>query len=91
MMEIKLRSNGTNKFIAESSGKKVTASQLEEGKTYLHQNLYFLRTIISIDTQVLYKDEFGLGRCSSRHFAKTYPNEATSEEIKFLMNKGKDF
>lgn len=80
--------------IQEPSGKKVTASILEVGKTYLHQNHHFLRTIHDIILDlVLYRQvgveypfEWYFQRCSAAHFAKICPNEATDEEIEYIKD-----
>lgn len=85
--KIKLHFNGEHALLSAPSGKKITASQLEENKCYLHNNLLFVRMIISIvgDT-VYYSDEYGPGKCSRHHFASLCRYEATEEELAFLLN-----
>lgn len=90
MKNIKLQSNGTYASIEFPSGKRMTAGMLEIGKTYLHQNKIFLRTIteFSEDNTHLYYTQFNrVGHCSKQHFAKLCPNEATEDEIAFLSSK----
>lgn len=85
---LKLRYHDGTPFIESPSGKKITASKLEVGKTYLHQNFHFLRMIVALnETLVFYTEEFGPGYCSKTHFATICPYEATDEEIEFLTTK----
>ncbi len=86
MKNIQLQSNGDYKSIVKASGKRITTSMLEIGKTYLHQNHIFLRTITEFSgkSHVYYTQFNRVGYCSKQHFAKLCPNEATKDEIEFL-------
>jgi hypothetical protein len=89
MEGIKLSSRGG---IESPSGKKITASTIEQGKTYLNKNHIFLREVLGIiGNNVQYYDQpiEGYGLCSKQHFAATCPNEATQAEIDFIMSQKK--
>jgi hypothetical protein len=85
MRSIKLRYNGSYAHIDSPSGPMSNKSTLEVGKTYLHQNLRFLRTIMEINQEGVYYSQFNrVGFCTALHFTKLCPNEATEDEIEFL-------
>ena len=88
MANINLNDDGRG--IKEPSGKKITASTLEAGKTYLHKNKSLLRTIVNIiGNEVHYTDMFispYFRPCSKAHFASICPNEATLQEIEYIKN-----
>ena len=86
MKKIKLRDNGSYTHIETASGKNIKANMLKVGKTYLHSNLLFLRTITEINSLGLYYEQGNrVGFCSAKHFARLCPNEATEDEIEFLQ------
>jgi hypothetical protein len=89
---IKTRKNWKFTFIAEPSWKKITASKLEEWKSYLQENLYCYRTILSIvEDIVIYRRsnrrEERIESCSKSHFARKSPYEITKEEKELIDTK----
>lgn len=89
-MEIKLKNWCGHESIYSPSGVKITASKLERGKKYLQTNKIFIREILNIvnkEVEYIQHPIKIIGVCSTQHFATTCPNEATQDEINFILNK----
>jgi hypothetical protein len=82
---LRLKKNGDHSFIEAPSGEPITASMLEEGVVYLHNNLLFYREIMQINgNRIVWCDEFGLGSCTKQSFVRVCPTIATKSELDFL-------
>ena len=75
-------------MISRAMGKKITASLLEVGKSYLNESLYMYRTILTIDYEykkVGYKNDLGsYGFCGTGLFAQRFPFEITEAEKEII-------
>ena len=61
---------------------RLTPKDLVVGGQYLHVNCLFIRQIDAIEGDtVIYRDQYGLGRCGKRAFLKACPSRASAEDV----------